>query len=184
MLDFQAARWLMEGEVARQAGNNHPTSIPTGVFKTRDGHMNIAASGHRIWLRFCNAIGAPELAEHPDYKTAALRSEHRDRLHVEIEQRLASRDTAGWVALLNEAGVPSGPINSIDEAFADPQVQQLGIVQKVGDVAYLGQPVTLSRTPSHVVAHPPAPGEHTAEVLRELGLGDAEIERLQSQGIV
>jgi formyl-CoA transferase len=80
--------------------------------------------------------------------------------------------------------VPSGPINSIDEAFADPQVQQLGIVQKVGDVAYLGQPVTLSRTPSHVVAHPPAPGEHTAEVLRELGLGDAEIERLQSQGIV
>jgi formyl-CoA transferase len=184
MLDFQAARWLMEGEVARQAGNNHPTSIPTGVFKTRDGHMNIAASGHRIWLRFCNAIGAPELAEHPDYKTAALRSEHRDRLHVEIEQRLASRDTADWVALLNEAGVPSGPINSIDEAFADPQVQQLGIVQKVGDVAYLGQPVTLSRTPSHVVAHPPAPGEHTAEVLRELGLGDAEIERLQSQGIV
>jgi formyl-CoA transferase len=184
MLDFQAARWLMEGEVARQAGNNHPTSIPTGVFKTRDGHMNIAASGHRIWLRFCNAIGAPELAEHPDYKTAALRSEHRDRLHVEIEQRLASRDTADWVALLNEAGVPSGPINSIDEAFADPQVQQLGIVQKVGDVAYLGQPVTLSRTPSHDVAHPPAPGEHTAEVLRELGLGDAEIERLQSQGIV
>ena len=184
MLDFQAARWLMEGQVARQAGNNHPTSIPTGVFKTRDGHMNIAASGHRIWLRFCDAIGAPELAEHPDYKTAALRSEHRDRLHVDIEKHLAARDTADWVAALNEAGVPSGPICSIDQAFADPQVQHLGIVQKVGDVAYLGQPVTLSRTPSHVVAHPPAPGEHTVDVLRELGLGDAEIEALQRRGIV
>jgi crotonobetainyl-CoA:carnitine CoA-transferase CaiB-like acyl-CoA transferase len=184
MLDFQAARWLMEGEVARQAGNNHPTSIPTGVFKTRDGHMNIAASGHRIWLRFCDAIGAPELADHPDYKTAALRSEHRDQLHVDIEKHLAARDTAEWVAALNEAGVPSGPIYSIDQAFADPQAQHLGIVQKVGDVAYLGQPVTLSRTPSHVVAHPPAQGEHTVEVLRELGLGDAEIEALQRQGIV
>jgi formyl-CoA transferase len=184
MLDFQAARWLMEGVVARQAGNNHPTSIPTGVFKTRDGHMNIAVSGGRIWLRFCDAIGAPELAEHPDYRTAALRSEHRDQLHVDLEQHLVARDTADWVAALNEAGVPSGPINSIDEAFADPQVRQLGIVQKIGDVAYLGQPVTLSRTPSQVVAHPPGQGEHTAEVLHMLGLGDADIERLRSQGIV
>ncbi|HEY2558241.1 MAG TPA: CoA transferase [Caldimonas sp.] len=184
MLDFQAARWLMDGEVARQAGNNHPTSIPTGVFKTRDGHMNIAVSGGRIWLRFCAAIGAPELAEHPDYKTAALRSQHRDRLHVDLERHLAARDTADWVAALNEAGVPSGPIYAIDQAFADPQVRHLAIVQKVDDVAYLGQPVTLSRTPSAVVAHPPGQGEHTAEVLRTLGLGEADIERLREQGIV
>jgi crotonobetainyl-CoA:carnitine CoA-transferase CaiB-like acyl-CoA transferase len=184
MLDFQAARWLIEGVVARQAGNNHPTSIPTGVFRTRDGHMNIAVSGGRIWLRFCSAIGAPELAEHPDYKTAALRSEHRDQLHVDIEKHLAARDTAEWVDALNEAGVPTGPIYSIDQAFADPQVRHLGIVQNLGDVDYLGQPVTLSRTPSRVVAHPPSQGEHTAEVLRGLGLGDADIERLKSRGIV
>jgi len=184
MLDFQAARWLMDGVVARQAGNNHPTSIPTGVFRTRDGHMNIAVSGGKIWLRFCNAIGAPELAEHPDYRTAALRSEHRDQLHVDIEKHLAARDTTEWVDALNEAGVPSGPIYSIDQAFADPQVRHLGIVQSLGDVAYVGQPVTLSRTPSHVVAHPPAQGEHTGQVLHELGLGDADIERLKSQGIV
>ena len=184
MLDFQAARWLMQGEVARQAGNNHPTSIPTGVFRTRDGHLNIAASGGRIWLRLCNAIGAPELAEHPDYKTGALRSEHRDRLHGDIEKHLAARTTAEWVDALNDAGVPCGPIYSIDQAFADPQVRELDIVQEVGDVPYLGQPVTLSRTPSRVVAHPPALGEHTAEVLREIGFDDAGIARLKSEGIV
>ena len=184
MLDFQAARWLMEGHVARQAGNNHPTSIPTGVYRTRDGYMNVAASGHRIWLRLCEAIGAPELASHPDYATAALRSEHRDQLHADLEKRLVARDTSEWVELLNAAGVPSGPIYSIDQAFADPQVEALGIVDKLDDVAYLGQPVTLSRTPSHVVAHPPAQGEHTAAVLRELGYQDAEIERLQRDGII
>jgi len=184
MLDFQAARWLMQGEVAQQAGNNHPTSIPTGVFRTRDGYMNIAASGGKIWLRLCDAIGAPGLAEHPDYKTAALRSEHRDRLHGDIEQHLAARSTAEWVDALNAAGVPCGPIYAIDQAFADPQVRELGIVQEVGDVPYLGQPVTLSRTPSRVVAHPPALGEHTAEVLREIGFDDAGIARLKSEGIV
>ena len=184
MLDFQAARWLMQGEVARQAGNNHPTSIPTGVFRTRDGHLNIAASGGRIWLRLCNAIGAPELAEHPDYKTGALRSEHRDRLHGDIEKHLVARTTAEWVDVLNDAGVPCGPIYSIDQAFADPQVRELDIVQEVGDVPYLGQPVTLSRTPSRVVAHPPTLGEHTAEVLREIGFDDAGIARLKSEGIV
>jgi len=184
MLDFQAARWLMQGEVAKQAGNNHPTSIPTGVFRTRDGHLNVAASGGRIWLRLCNAIGAPELAEHPDYKTGALRSEHRDQLHADIERHLAARDTAEWVDLLNDAGVPCGPIYAIDQAFADPQVRELDIVQNVGDVPYLGQPVTLSRTPSRVVAHPPALGEHTDEVLREIGFDDAGIARLKSQGIV
>jgi formyl-CoA transferase len=184
MLDFQAARWLMKGEVPKQAGNNHPTSIPTGVYKTRDGYMNLAVSGHKIWERMCRALNVPEMSRHPDYATGALRSKNRDQLHAEIEALLAHRDTAEWVALLNEAGVPSGPINSIDQAFSDPQVQHLGIVQKVGDVPYLGQPVTLSRTPSHVVAHPPARGEHTADVLRDLGYDDAAIEQLRNHGTV
>ena len=184
MLDFQAARWLMKGEVAKQAGNNHPTSIPTGVYKTRDGHMNIAASGHKIWVRFCEALGSPELATHADYATGALRSANRDRLHAEIEQRLQARDTSDWIDTFNRAGVPSGPIYSIDQAFADPQVQQLGIAQKVGDVAYLGQPVTLSRTPSHVASHPPELGEHTVDVLHELGYDAAYIDQLTQRGII
>ena len=184
MLDFQASRWLMEKDVAQQAGNNHPTSIPTGVYRTRDGHMNLAVSGGRIWVRFCEAIGAPELTSDPDYATSAQRSKNRDALHAEIERRLVDRDTAQWVDLFNEAGVPSGPIYSIDQAFADPQVQHLGIAQKVDDVAYLGQPVTLSRTPSHVASHPPAQGEHTDAVLRDLGYGDTEIEQFKRQGVV
>ena len=184
MLDFQAARWLMKGEVPKQAGNNHPTSIPTGVYRTRDGYMNIAASGHKIWLRMCDAIGAPELAAHPDYATGAARSKNRDALHAEMEKRLLAHDSAHWIDLLNKAGVPSGPIYAIDEAFGDPQAQHLGIVQKVGDVAYLGQPVTLSRTPSQVASHPPALGEHTTEILRDLGCDATEIAQLVAHGIV
>ena len=184
MLDFQAARWLMKGEVAKQAGNNHPTSIPTGVYRTRDGYMNLAVSGHRIWERLCHAVEAPELIAHPDYRTGALRSLNRDALHAEIERRLSGRDTTDWVAHLNEAGVPSGPINSIDQAFSDPQVVQLGIVETLDDIAYLGQPVILSRTPSHVTAHPPGRGEHTAEVLRELGYDAAGIEQLKRHGTI
>jgi crotonobetainyl-CoA:carnitine CoA-transferase CaiB-like acyl-CoA transferase len=184
MLDFQAARWLMKGEVAKQAGNNHPTSIPTGVYRTRDGYMNLAASGHRIWLRLCNAIGAPELATHPDFATGSARSDNRDQLHAELERHFQQRDTADWVETLNQAGVPSGPIYAIDQAFADPQVRHLGIAETVGDTRYLGQPVTLSRTPSRVVSHPPELGEHTDEVLRGLGYDDAGIERLKNHGII
>jgi len=184
MLDFQASRWLMRGEVAKQAGNNHPTSIPTGVYKTRDGYLNLAVSGAKIWNRMCEAIGAGDLAGHPDYATGALRSKNRDALHDVLEERFRKRDTADWIEILNKAGVPSGPIYSIDQAFADPQVKSLGMVQKVGEVPYLGQPVTLSRTPSRAYAHPPRQGEHTAEVLRELGYEDEKIDGLRKKGIV
>jgi crotonobetainyl-CoA:carnitine CoA-transferase CaiB-like acyl-CoA transferase len=184
MLDFQAARWLMKGEVAKQAGNNHPTSIPTGVYKTRDGYMNLAVTGTKIWNRMCQAIGQPALAEHPDYATGALRSKNRDQLHDELDEMFMKRDTAEWIEILNEAGVPCGPIYSIDQAFADPQVNSLGMVQTVGEVPYLGQPVTLSRTPSTVVSHPPKQSEHTAEVLHELGYEDEKIDELRKKGIV
>ena len=189
MLDFQASRFLVDGEVARQAGNNHPTSVPTGVFKTRDGLVNIATTGGKMWERFCATLGAEALAKNPDYRTAQARSKNRDALNAEIENHLQSRTSAEWVALLNEAGVPCGPIYSIDQVFADPQVRHLGIAQSVGGkgkrtLRLVGQPMSLSRTPSRLKAPPPKLGEHTDTVLREFGFSAREIAALHKAGAV
>ena len=189
MLDFQAARWLMEKEVAKQAGNNHPTSIPTGVFKTSDGYINIATAGGRVWERCAQAIGAAELIDHPDYATAPARSKNRDALNAEINRRTETKSTAAWVKEFNEAGVPCGPIYSIDQVFADAQVQHLRMAQDVPNpedrhICLVGQPVTLSRTPSRMVARPPEFGEHTDEVLREFGFGAEEIAELKKRKVV
>ncbi|WIW44401.1 CoA transferase [Bradyrhizobium sp. 62B] len=189
MLDFQAARWLMEKEVAKQAGNNHPTSIPTGVFKTSDGYINIATTGGRIWERCAHAIGAPELYDHPDYATAPSRSKNRDALNAEIEKRTVTKSTETWVRELNEAGVPCGPIYAIDQMFEDAQVKHLGIAQDMPNeedrhIRLVGQPVTLSRTPSRMVARPPEFGEQTDEVLKEFGLSADEIAELRDAKVV
>jgi len=190
MLDFQASRWLNAGEVPRQAGNNHPTSIPTGVYKTRDGYINIATAGGEMWQRLCKAIDAPALLENPHYATAAARLKHRDALNAAIDSYLADRTSAEWIARLNEAGVPCGTINTIDEVFQDPQVQHLGIVQDIatggarGTLHVVGQPMSLARTPSRLAAPPPERGAHTHEVLREFGFSDAEIAALREKKVV
>jgi crotonobetainyl-CoA:carnitine CoA-transferase CaiB-like acyl-CoA transferase len=188
MLDFQAARFLIDGEVAKQAGNNHPTSIPTGVFRTADGHINIATTGQKIWERLCEAIDAPDLARHPDYDTAKKRSDKRDALNAEIDRRLAGRTSKQWIDRFNAVGVPCGPIYNIGEVFADPQVRHLAIATKVEDavkpLTVVAQPVTLSRTPSAIVARPPEIGEHTDEILLEFGFAREEIARLRADGVI
>src|SRR5579859_1019723 len=122
MLDFQAARWLVDHEVPPQAGNNHPTSIPTGVFPTSDGHINIAAAGGHMWIRFCEALGAPQFLKNATYATSDSRSKNRDALNREISEITRTRSSADWVARFNEAGVPSGPIYAMNEVFDDLQV--------------------------------------------------------------
>lgn len=190
MLDFQAARWLMDKEVPKQAGNNHPTSIPTGVFKTADGHINVAATGQRIWERLCHAIGAPELIENPDYRQAEDRSTNRDPLNAEIEAKLVTKTSEEWVAIFNEAGVPCGPIYSIDKMFADPQVEHLGMAWQVDSEAVgrkidlVAQPIRMSRTPSGIVQAPPECGEQTDEILTEYGFSGDEIAKFHSDGVV
>ncbi len=188
MLDFQASRWLMEGQVPKQAGNNHPTSIPTGVFQTSDGYMNIAASGNKIWERCAKALGRDDLLADERYKTAASRSTHRDALNAELEKTTRTNTTAHWVAALNEAGVPSGPIYTVDQMFADPQVQHLGIATKLNggnrETSYVGQPIGLSRTPARIVSHPPELGQHTDEILAEMGYDAAKIADLKARQVV
>ncbi len=183
MLDFQAARWLQMGEVAKQAGNNHPTTIPTGVFQTKDGYINIAAGGQVMWERVCQAIEAPELVNRPGFDSGAGRSKNRDAVNAEIQKRMANKTSAEWIAIFNKIGVPCGPINAIDEVFADPQVKHLGIAQSGkrpdgSDEVFVGQGVGLSRTPSQIAVTPPEQGQHTDEVLKEFGFAADEIEEL------
>ena len=189
MLDFQAARWTIAHEVPEQAGNDHPTSIPTGVFQTRDGYINIASAGDEIFGRLCRALDRPELAEHPDYKTGRSRSVNRKALNAEIEAITKTRGSAEWIAALNKAGVPSGPIYKMDEVFADPQVKHLGIAQAVdhpalGRIELVGQAVTLSRTPSRLSTASPDQGEHTDAILGELGYSAGDIAKLRERGVV
>ena len=189
MLDFQAARWLLAGDVPQQAGNNHPTSIPTGVFKTSDGYINIAASGAAIYARLVDILGDPTLGTDPRFADGATRSKNRDALNDRIEAFTVNRTSAEWVEVLNEAGVPCGPIYSIDQVFADPQVQHLKMAQPVehavlGHQEVVGQAIELSRTPPEYSRATPELGEHTDEILGELGLDRSEIDALHKSGAV
>ncbi|MBN8956501.1 MAG: CoA transferase [Rhizobiales bacterium] len=189
MLDFQAARWLMKGEVAKQAGNDHPTSIPTGVFPTKDGYINIAAAGG-IWKRFTEALGAPELANDPDLATPNLRSQNRKALNERIAAVTRTQTAAHWIEAFTKAGVPCGPINSIDKTFAEPQVQHLGIARPVkhptiGDFKVVGQPINLSDAPQPEALQPtPDLGQHTEKVLTSLGYDKKAIEGLRAGGVI
>ena len=189
MLDFQAARWLMDRDVAQQAGNNHPTSIPTGVFETKDGHINIAATGQVIWERFCKAMDAEDLMTDERYSTGAARSENRDTLNTEINRRTKKRDSATWIEFFNETGVPAGEINSIDQVFADPQVQHLKMSETVhsetiGNLNLVAQAVKLNRTPGTIALAPPERGEHTDEILQGLGYSPDDIAEMHERNIV
>lgn len=176
MLDFQAARWLIDREVPQQAGNDHPTGIPTGVFPTADGHINIAASSARLFSRFCAAIGHPEWAEKPEWKTQAGRSQDRVAINDAIAAETIKQPSAYWIELFEGAGIPCGPIYSIDQVFADPQVRHLGLAlpmnsPRLGRVEVVSSPVNMSGV-EKMIRHPtPEAGEHTAEVLSEVGWG-------------
>jgi crotonobetainyl-CoA:carnitine CoA-transferase CaiB-like acyl-CoA transferase len=189
LLDFQAARWLIARDVPDQAGNDHPTSIPTGVFPTSDGHINIAASGKHIFARFCQTLDLNHLLEDPRFSEDASRSKNRLALNQAISEVTRLRSSDDLIAMLNKSGVPCGPINRMDQVFADPQVQHLGMAAAVqhgalGQIEVVNQPVKLSRTPSRIVHPTPEKGEHTEEVLKQYGYDDKAIAGFRARKIV
>jgi formyl-CoA transferase len=190
MLDFQATRWLMAGEVAPQAGNDHPTGVPTGVFPTCDGHINIAASGTRHFDRLCDVLGQPEWKERPEWRSSSGRRKQRAEINAAIGDVTRSRSSAEWIDALDEAGIPCGPIYSIDQVFADPQVQHLGMATAYRPAAggsetqAVASPINFSGLSRDIRTPTPEAGRHTDEVLRSVGYSDSEIADWRARGIV
>lgn len=189
MLDFQAARFLKEGEVPGQAGNDHPTNIPTGVFTTADGHINIAVAGSVMFERCCNALGHPEWDSDELFSTSSARSENRAHMNAVISEVTKTNTSEHWIELLNGVGCPAGPINAMDQVFADPQVQHLNMAVEVdhprlGKFGVVNQAIKMSRTPSAVRTATPEQGEHTDSVLMDLGYDDSTIVSFHKNGVV
>jgi len=189
LMDFQAARYLVDGDVPKQVGNDHPTSMPTSAYPTSDGYLNLGAGGEAMWARLCEALERPALADDPRFRSNAERSRNRQALSALLAEVFATRTTAEWIELLNRVGVPCGPIYSVDQVFADPQVLQQRMAASVphdtrGEVRVLAPAAKLSRTPGRVERSLPAVGADTDDVLAELGYGAGEIAALRAEGAV
>jgi crotonobetainyl-CoA:carnitine CoA-transferase CaiB-like acyl-CoA transferase len=189
MMDFQATRWTVDGEVPPSAGNHHPTTVPMGCYASADGYVNVAGLGGRLLDALCTVIGLPDLPADPRFDSAAARSANRAELNELIGARLATRTTAEWVQELNAAGVPCGPVYQMDEVFADPQVEHLAMTQevqhaKLGPLDIIRNAVRMTGTPGTVRAPSPDTGAHTGEVLAGLGYSPAEIDDLRSRGVI
>ena len=189
LLDFQAARYTMKGEIAKQMGNDHPTFMPTSAYPTADGYINIAATGMGIWEKLASALERDDLLNDEEFKSGKGRSEGRARLNAEISKTLITRATDDWVDYLLEHGVPCGPIYNMDQVFADPQVQHIEASAKVthptlGEITLLNQSIGLSRTPAAIRTSTPLKGEHTTQILEELGLTKDKIQALKEDGSI
>ena len=189
MLDFQASRWLIAKEVAPQAGNDHPTGIPTGVFPTSDGHINIAASSARRWERFCDTIQKPEWKEKPEWKTQKGRSTDRKAINATIGEVTKTKSANHWIELFEEAGIPCGPIYTIDQVFADPQVQHLGMARKMqhpelGTEEVVASAINISGYSKDIRLPTPDAGTSTDEVLRAVGYTDDQLADMRKKGVI
>ena len=190
MMDLHAARWLVNGDVPKSAGNNHPTGIPMGLFQAKDGYIVVAGSGN-LYPRFCHAIGLEELIDHPDFNSVDNRSKNRDALNEIIQKKFNNYTIAELTKILIKAGVPCGPVNTMDQVFKDPQVKHLKMSRsqehpELGPMNLVGSAINLSRAPKPDTfrRHTPEEGEHTDEILGELNYSDEAIIDLHKNKIV
>lgn len=189
MMDFQAARYLVDGEVPGQAGNDHPTVTPMGVVATSDGHINLGVGGDGQWLALCDALGRDDLRETAEYATMEGRTKARKAIWDILRPIFATKTSAEWIDLLEAHNVPAGPIHAMDAVFSDLQVMHLGMAQSVndpvrGDVRIVGLPIDLSRTPARITRSVPDAGQQTDEILTEMGLRPGQIAQLRSLGVI
>jgi formyl-CoA transferase len=188
-LSFQAVKYLNTGEVPPPVGNHHPLTAPMGVYRARDGFINLAVGNDDMWLRLCRVLDMPDMAADERFVKNQGRVKHREAMDAVIVQRLATRSMAEWIETLNEAGVACGPIYTVGQVLADPQVQQAGLVHEheheaYGPVKVLGLPVSLSRTPPTVRTAAAVPGAHTRQMMTELGYSDSDVEALAAAGVI
>ncbi len=189
LMDFQSATWLMEKHVPQQMGNDHPKSMPTSAFKASDGYVNIGSGDQTRWERLARALGRADMIDNPLYRTGNDRSKNRESLKAELNKGFGQNTMAHWVEVLNEQGVPCGPIYSVDQVFADPQVKHLGMAAgvthpKAGKIELVGQPVRMSRTQWQMRTAAPGPGDHTDAVLGEIGYSASEIAELRKGKVI
>lgn len=189
MLDFQAARYLISNEIAGQTGNDHPTMTPMGTYQTSNGYINIASTGEAMWRRLCNALDIREALDDKDFEDDTARTKNRNKLTTIINDALSKCTKEEWIKKLNEASIPCGPINNIEEVFNDPQINYSKIVEsvvhpKLGEIKLVGQAMKLSRTPSKLKKAAPEKGEHTKEILTDLGFNDKEIKNFKMENII
>ena len=189
MMDLQAARYTMDDEIPEQEGNNHPTNTPTGVFQTNDGLINIQASADHLFKRMCDTIGAPEIYENKNYKTNKSRTLNRQNINDAIDVYTIKRSTDFWVEAFAKAGVPCGPIHNMQQVFDDPQVKTLNMSPEIqhprlGPLKVVGQAAKLARTPQTMHSPTPELGQHTEEILLELGINSEEFEMLKKCSVI
>ena len=188
LLDFQAARVTMSGDVPKQVGNDHPTSVPTSAYKTSDGYVIISGMANK-WPALCEALGDPDMATRAGFESLEERRKHRDEVNAAIEELTQKATMAEWIEKLNDIGIPCGPIYTLDQTFADPQVQHTGIAQSVhsnalGDITLIGQPVHMSRSKTRLVTAPPEAGEHNDEILSDLGYTPEQIDSFRAAEVL
>jgi crotonobetainyl-CoA:carnitine CoA-transferase CaiB-like acyl-CoA transferase len=188
-LTYRAGAYFASGEVPQPVGSGHPVIVPYQAFKAKDVYINIAVGNDQLWQKFCKAVGLESVMDDPKFATNAKRVENREAIVKIVGDLIVTKAGEEWLSILEEAGVPCGPIYSVDKIFSDPQVLHRQMMKeldhaKAGKIKVTGIPVKLSDTPGDVKTPPPFLGEHTQEVLKDLGYSDGDLEKLRQEKVV
>jgi crotonobetainyl-CoA:carnitine CoA-transferase CaiB-like acyl-CoA transferase len=188
-LTYQAGRYLASGNVPQRIGSAHPLIVPYQDFEASDGFINIAAGNDNLWKKFCAATDLSDIADDPKFATNPKRVENRDEVVAIVSKKIKTKTMQEWLDILNDAGVPCGPIYTVDQIFKDPQVLAREMLVEVdhpkcGKIQVTGSPIKLSETPAEITTHPPMLGEHNSSILQEFGFSEEDITKLKEDKVI